>query len=70
MATGKYGNGCGEGRKVKHAGIFCSRKGLNLLVERIDPGNSLVIFSCLSDDDSEYERPTYGAEPDVKVDVQ
>ena len=70
MATGKYGNGCGEDRMVRHAGIFCTRKGLNLLVERIDPGNSMVVFSCLAADDPDYERPTYGTDPDIEVDVR
>lgn len=44
MATGKYGNGCGEDKMVRHAGVFCSREHLSLLIERIDPGSSMVVF--------------------------
>lgn len=68
MSSGVYGNGCGAEYKVRHAGIFCSRMGKQILVKNIDNntgGN--VIFQCLSLGDSDLQRPTYEKEPDIVI---
>ena len=70
MATGKYGNGCGTDYGIRHAAVFCSQRGKESLVKRVDPEANHVIFRCLSTGDTELQRPTYGREPDVQIDVQ
>ena len=68
MSSAIYGNGCGTDYKVRHAGIFCSRMGKQIVVTNID--NSLggnVIFRCLSPGDPELQRPTYRREADIVI---
>ena len=64
-------SGCGPDREIRHAGIYCDRRNLEVLIERVEPSpHSNVIFKCLSQDDPRLESPTYGREPDVQVDVR
>lgn len=68
MSSGMYGNGCGTDYKVRHAGIYCSRMGRQILVTNIDNstgGN--VIFQCLVPTDPELQRPTFQREPNIII---
>lgn len=68
MATGKYGNGCGAKYKIRHAGIYCSRQGKEIMVQNVDnsPGGD-VVFQCLRAGDQDLQRPVYERSPDVII---
>ena len=64
-----------RGPALKEAGDYCTQLGKKILVLNIDdkkvpvgtPGNTDIVFRCLSEGDPELKRPNLEARPDVVI---
>jgi hypothetical protein len=60
---------------AKTANSYCDAMGKHMIVRRVDssgvagltPVTSSFVFSCVGDDDPEYQRPNFRHDPNVVV---